>query len=188
MSISIQNLSKSFGATAVFNNFSAELPETGIVCLRGASGSGKTTLLRILAGLEKAESGTVSGLDGKKIAFVFQEDRLLPQCSALENVSLVSSESEALFWLGKLGLSQELDKKPTELSGGMCRRVATARALAYRGDILLLDEPFKGLDAELKETLFKILRDVSKKALVILVTHEQSEADIADKTISVEGL
>lgn len=187
MSILIKNLSKSFGTNIVFNNFSTELPDKGIVHLRGASGSGKTTLLRILSGLEQAEGGGISGLESKKIAYVFQEDRLLHELSTLENVSIVSNEKQARFWLGRLGLSHELNKKPPQLSGGMCRRVAIARALAYRGDILLLDEPFNGLDAELKKILSEILMEVSTKALVVLVTHEQGEADIAEQTISIDG-
>lgn len=186
MSIEIKNLTKSFDMESVFKDFSAELPEKGVVCFWGASGSGKTTLLRILAGLEPADSGEISGLGGKKIAFVFQEDRLLPQFSALENVAVVSDEKTAREWLEKLELAHELHKKPAELSGGMCRRTALARALSYGGDILLLDEPFKGLDSRLKGKIIEIIREASKDKLVILVTHEKSEAEIAEKVIPIE--
>ena len=86
--IRIQNLQKAYGKKKVLDHFSCELPDHGVVCLTGASGRGKTTLLRILAGLEPADGGRITGMDGRKIAFVFQEDRLLPWITAEQNIRL----------------------------------------------------------------------------------------------------
>jgi len=156
------------------------MPDTGIYCLLGASGSGKTTLLRIIAGLETPDSGVVTGTAGKKISFVFQSDRLLPNSIAFENIALASSPEAATLWLERLELSDAADKKPRKLSGGMKRRVALARALAFDGDILLLDEPFKGFDSELKKRIIPYIIEFSKNALVVLVTHDEQDTAIAD--------
>ena len=108
-------------------------------------------MLRVLCGLTSLEEGQIEGLQGKKLALLFQEDRLLPQLSALDNLKLVlpkERQQEAQLWLDKLGLGNDADKTPSQLSGGMKRRLAIARTLAYGGDIYLLDEPFQGLDEE----------------------------------------
>lgn len=181
MPIQIKNLSKAYDGRPVLENFSLALPERGTVCLLGPSGSGKTTLLHLMAGLIKPESGTVSGLKHKKISFIFQEDRLLPWLTAEENVAVVmdkrySAGCSPSRWLEKLGLAGEEHKRPAELSGGMRRRVAIARALAFSGDVLLMDEPFKGLDAQTRSLVMEVIRQETQGALNILVTHQEEAA------------
>lgn len=183
--IKIEKLSKSFGEKKVLNDFSCEIPETGLTVISGASGIGKTTLIRLIAGLESADSGSITGLDGKTISIVFQEDRLFPHLTALENASIVSDVQTAERILTAFGLGGDLDKKPSELSGGMCRRVSIARALAYGGDLLLLDEPFKGLDDKLRADVFRFILDYSKSAAVILISHDSGFNSYANKIIEL---
>lgn len=130
----IKNLTVCYEQLAILEDFSLELPDQGIICFFAPSGTGKTTLLRVLCGLMPAQSGTIEGLEEKKFAFVFQEDRLIPSLSVRDNVGLVlGKEYQALAqeYLGALGLSGWEDSFPDELSGGMQRRAAIARAFAY---------------------------------------------------------
>lgn len=174
--IEIRELTKSFEGKTVLRDFSASIPLSGVTVIRGASGAGKTTLFRLLLGLEQPESGSICGMTGRTPAVVFQEDRLLPWASALDNVSLVSDEARAREALGRVGLGDDLDRLPKELSGGMKRRVAIARALAYGGDILFLDEPFTGLDEENKRLCANAL--LSAGAPILVITHDDSEAEL----------
>ena len=171
--IRISSLCFSDGEKTIFDHFTLELPDTGVVALMGDSGRGKTTLLRLLAGLETPESGMITGIEGKKTAFLFQEDRLLPARSALKNVSLVSNEKTARQWLSALEIP-DVNALPGALSGGMCRRVALARALAFGGDLLLLDEPFTGLDKALTARVIERIRDAVP--LIIMSTHSEEDA------------
>ena len=174
--ILIQNVSKSFDQHAVLSGFSAEIEFSGVTVLRGASGAGKTTLFRLLLGLETPDRGTILGIEQRKPAVVFQEDRLLPWSCALENVALVSDESRARMALCQLGLGDSLNLLPRELSGGMKRRVAIARAMAYQCDILFLDEPFTGLDEANKRIAVEAL--LATKVPIIVITHDEGEADL----------
>lgn len=162
-------------AKAVFEHFTLELPESGVVAVMGGSGSGKTTLLRLLSGTLKPGGGEVRGIRGLRISTVFQEDRLLPWYTVLKNVSIVSDDETALAVLHEMELSDAIDKHINELSGGMQRRTALARALTYGGDLLLLDEPLKGLDEPLKARI--VPRILARFDRIVLVTH--SEAEIA---------
>ena len=180
MSIRFLEVSVRYGEKDVLKHITLELPEYGAIALQGPSGAGKTTFLRVLAGLTSPTSGRVTGLDGKRMTMVFQEDRLLPWYTAYENVlfalpdNLESREQIALDWLDRMELSEAIRQYPAELSGGMKRRVAIARALAYGGDVLLLDEPFNGLDDALRERVAVHIRDAAP--LTVLVTHDQAEA------------
>ena len=174
--ISVKKLSKTFGGHQVLNNFSAEIPLCGVTVIRGASGAGKTTLFRLLLGLEKPDSGEIYGMQGRKPAVVFQEDRLLPWATALENAAIGSDEARAKNTLERLGLGENLCQLPRELSGGMKRRVAIARALAYGGDILFLDEPFTGLDEDNKRIAAQAMLEANVPILVI--THDDAEAEL----------
>jgi len=174
--IEIKNVGLSFGENVVFQDFSAEIPFEGVTVVRGPSGEGKTSLFRMLLGLQKPDCGTITGLDNMRISVVFQEDRLLPWASALENVALVSDHAAAETALTALGLRDSMDLLPKELSGGMRRRVAIARALAYGGDALFLDEPFTGLDEDNKRL---VANEVLKSGVpVFVITHEDSEAEL----------
>lgn len=185
MAIHIHNLTKTFGSQEVFRNFSLDLPDAGCVCFFGPSGSGKTTLLHLLAGLLIPDAGSIERPAGCRVSIAFQEDRLLPWISALENVMLVldsektgqkNAAANALGWLETLGLQEAADKLPGSLSGGMRQRVSLARAFAYNGDVLLLDEPFQGIDAHTKENIFSLLDTIKKEKPVILITHYAQEA------------
>ena len=182
----MKNIYKQYGDFRASDNVSFGIEKGKLVALLGPSGSGKTTLMRIILGLEQPDSGNISGLGGKKTAVVFQNDRLLPWLSALDNVAAVCSKERAKEMLEKVELSDALNKKPAELSGGMCRRVALARALAFDADILLLDEPFKGLDTELRGRIVKLVEDFAKTKPVILITHDPWEVSLAKAKLDIE--
>ena len=183
----MEHLCISYGSQAVLADFSLELPETGAVALMGPTGCGKTTLLRVLAGLLQPQSGRVDGLTGKRVAVLFQEDRLLPWLTARENVAAVLEKGEtarAEQALRDAGLPESaFDKRPAELSGGMRRRVALARLLAYGGDVWLLDEPFKGLDADSRARVMQTVKRAGQGKLIVLVTHEKAEAQALSECI-----
>lgn len=168
------------GSAPVLREFSLRLPGCGTVCLSGPSGCGKTTLLRLLAGLEIPQEGTVYGLAGRRVSMVFQENRLLPWMSAEENAALgdpsPAGRERAALWLERLGLGGIRSCRPEELSGGMKRRVALARALAAEGNLLLLDEPFTGLDAFSWERAASWIAEASASRLTVLVTHVAEQA------------
>ncbi|MGN0520109.1 MAG: ATP-binding cassette domain-containing protein [Candidatus Fimenecus sp.] len=182
MTVVFDKVSKSFDEKQVLSNFSYTLSLQGITALMGPSGCGKTTLLRLLCGLETPDSGKISGIP-ETYTFLFQENRLLPWASALENVALVSDTQTAENILCKVGLAQELQALPSALSGGMQRRVALARALAHKSPVLLLDEPFKGLDADLCREMIALLRQEAEKRPILLVTHILQEAELAKATV-----
>ena len=177
--IDCKNLSLSYEGERVIEGFSFHVEKGEKIALMGPSGCGKTSLLNAIAGLLKPEKGKVS-VSGR-ISCVFQEPRLLPWLSALDNINAVLSDSsattpEARKWLEAVGLGDAAEKRPTELSGGMQQRLSIARALAYGGDILLLDEPLKGMDADTEAAVMElILRESADKTLV-LVTHDEAEA------------
>lgn len=174
-----EHLYKRFGDKPVLENVSLTVPEGAVVCLMAPSGWGKTTLLRCMAGLEKPDSGTVRDVP-ERIGYVFQEDRLCGHMSAVENVRLAtgrrvdSATIEA--HLTELGLGGQLYQPVEELSGGQRRRVAIARAVCFGGGLLLLDEPFKGLDDVLRrQTADYILRHRGEAA-ILCVTHDRADA------------
>ncbi len=176
MSIRIENLNVSFDNKQVIKDLSLELPEQGVVSIFGPSGAGKTTLFNCLAGLVTPDSGSITGLEGKRLSMVFQENRLLPWFSALKNVAFVidGDEAKAKMALAWMELADAADKLPTELSGGMQRRVAVARALAHGGDILLLDEPNTGLDEGLTYRMMELVLEQWAGRLVLLITHDRA--------------
>ncbi len=176
--IKVKNLSKAFGEKEVLKNVSFTLPYGGALHVTGASGIGKTTLLRILAGIEKPDTGEIFGISGKDASFLFQEDRLFDTLSALGNVTLVmkdkNKKEKARALLFDLGLSEkDLHLRPSELSGGMSRRVAIARALAYEKPVLILDEALRGLDPENAQKAMSVIERESVGKTVIFVTHSE---------------
>ncbi len=180
--LKINGISKSFGDKQVLKNVSFFLDDMGITAVMGASGIGKTTLLNIIAGLEQADGGILESTFSR-IAYKFQEPRLFPWLTALDNVRLVienkqNSDAIARELLTKVGLSDSFNKYPNELSGGMQQRVSLARALAYGGDLLLLDEPFSAVDTETRDVLLKLIADYAKNHAVLLITHSHEEAEL----------
>lgn len=195
MPLTIDNISKRYGEKAVLTGFSHTFPAVGTVALMGPSGCGKTTLLRLIAGLERPDAGKIVLPDHRRLSMVFQEDRLLPTLTARENLLAVLGKKSdrnrqwADYCLGRCGLGGEEDRYPGELSGGMNRRVAIARAMAFQGGILVLDEPFKGLDESTKDKVqdFVLDEEVSRERLTLLVTHDPAEAERADVILHLTG-
>ena len=188
--LKLSNISKSFGDKRVLDNFSYDFGEKGIVCISGASGCGKTTLLRIISGLEKSDNGAI--LLGGTVSFMFQEDRLLPWLTALENIECViplkkaERRDKALALLELVGLKGNENEQIANLSGGMKRRVAFARAIAVNPDILLLDEAFTGLDDQNRKKLSSLVSEYGKDHLVIMVTHDNEDVErLADRVIAL---
>ncbi|AEC01583.1 ATP-binding cassette domain-containing protein [Parasphaerochaeta coccoides] len=181
MNIRLEHACKRYGEKDVLNDFNHSFPSHGVVWISGASGCGKTTLLTCIAGAEKLDSGSISIPDSRKIVCLFQEDRLLPWETVLGNVAIPLSghrrevEDKAAFWLERVGLGGELSSYPSRLSGGMKRRVAIARMLAYGGDIYLLDEPFAPLDRRLRDSIWELFMEQCGNALVIVVSHGASD-------------
>ena len=154
----------------------------------GTSGIGKTTLLQAIAGLKAPHAGKILS-SYKKIAYIFQEPRLFPWMTALENITSVGADEEtARQYLRALFGSDEVAKKyPSELSGGMKQRVSIARALAYKPDLLLLDEPFRGLDAETKAETARLLFHQMKGKTLLLVTHDADDLAFCHAVVRMEG-
>ena len=185
MALKIENLYKSFDEKKIFEDFSYSFTDNGLYALLGNSGIGKTTLLRIIGGLDKKYRGEIIGGGVKNVSFVFQEYRLFPRLSAIENAVIPNGDmsdellvSKASALLTRLGFtSDELSLLPDELSGGMKQRVAIVRALLRDTPTLLLDEPSKELDLRLKETLYNVVKEESDKRLVIIVTHDVSDLE-----------
>ena len=181
--IEIRNIKKMYGGKTVIEDLSLSIPNGARIALTAPSGCGKTTLLHVIAGLTKADGGSVSGFSQNDICMLFQEVRLFPRFTALENVMAVLKGSRkerkenAMQWLKKVELTEEdADKLPDALSGGQQQRVALARALAAQCPIVLLDEPFKGLDSETKEQIYTLANRFLEDKTLILVTHDPEDA------------
>lgn len=187
MSLEIKNLTKRFGKKTIFSDFSYAFSDKGVYILRGKSGVGKTTLLRIIAGLDKDYIGEIIDGDIGRVSFAFQEYRLFPQLSALENVMIASKDnsdtekSAAADLLVRLGfLPEDMQLLPSELSGGMKQRVSLARAFMKNAPVILLDEPTKELDATLCERVCEMIKEIAEEKLVILVTHKEEDLYLLD--------
>lgn len=191
MNLKLNILEKKFDDKVIFKDFSYKFDEKGVYLLFGKSGTGKTTLLRIIAGLDKKFKGTVEGAGAENVSFVFQEYRLFPNLTALNNVVLAISDGKddkikkkAMNLLLNLGFSEsDLHLLPGELSGGMKQRVSFARALLKNAPILLLDEPTKELDSELRNKLYEIIKEEAKTRLVIMVSHNKEDIDFLSPII-----
>lgn len=187
----IKEITKSYGKQKVLENISFNLNESERICIYGKSGIGKTTLLRIIAGLEKADSGKITFVG--KVSMVFQEDRLLENTDVYTNLYCVLGsrfdKAEVDMHLKEMGLEGAGNKIVSELSGGMKRRVAIVRCMMKSSEIILLDEPFKGLDTILKDNIIRYVVKYLNGRAVIMVTHDISEAEkIQAEIIEIKNL
>ncbi len=183
--IKLKNITKKFDGNPVLDNFCAEF-DTAAYCVTGASGAGKTTLINIIMGLIRPDGGEVvfEGFKNTPPRFsaVFQEDRLCENISALKNVLLVCPDGfdkqVAVDALKRAGLSDSLYKPVRNCSGGQKRRVAIVRALLAESDIIIMDEPLKGFEAELKNDIIAFISEKTAGKTFIFITHEKSEAKL----------
>ena len=186
--IHVEKLNLSFGDKRVLDNFSLTLPREGITALQGPSGCGKTTLLRVLGGLEQPQSGRVTGLDPRRTAFLFQENRLLPWRTVEQHITDVlprERRQEAARFLELVELTGEEQTLPAALSGGMGRRLALARCLALEADLYLLDEPFAGVDPARADRILSRLKELHLP--ILLVSHEEAVLARADRILGLDG-
>ena len=180
MDVVLDRVCMRYGDARVLENFSHRFPEGRASLVLGPSGCGKTTLLRLIAGLEQPVSGTITGVEGKKISAVFQEDRLFESLSAERNVLLTAeagfSRADARALLEALGLGADARRPVRSFSGGMRRRVAVARALAADYELLLLDEPLSGLDEANRANVLEHIRACAAGRTLICVSHDPEDA------------
>ena len=188
--LSIRGICKSFEGRPVLEDVSFDFPEAAVTALRGPSGCGKTTLVNIILGLIEPDAGDVLMPASSRTAAVFQEDRLIEHLSAARNVRLTApasvTDKQIRSALSELGLAQEGEKRVSEFSGGMRRRVAVIRAALFQPQFLLLDEPFKGLDEEMRARTAAFLRRNCAQATTILVTHDETEAALMGATAELD--
>ena len=179
--LELKDVTMRYGDKTVFSGLSLRLDTPGRYAVLGASGCGKTTLLRLTAGLQKPTSGRIVVDPAIRMSLCFQEDRLLPWRTALQNVALAcpgkDAEETARTWLARVGLEAECGAMPDALSGGMKRRVALARALAMDAPVLLLDEPFRALDERTHEAMLALIKEQTAGRLLVLVTHDPRDAE-----------
>ena len=207
--IKAKGIEKSFGTLKVLKGIDFSVSKAEVVSIMGASGAGKSTLLQILGTLSSPDSGSLV-IDGSdvlklrgddlakfrnlKLGFVFQFHHLLPEFTAIENVMIPAfiagrsrkdAESQAKELLSDLGLSDRLDHKPSELSGGEQQRVAIARALINRPAVLFADEPSGNLDSRTKEELHRLFFDLRDKygQTIVIVTHDPDLAAMCDRSL-----
>ncbi len=209
--LQIRNISKSFGGTTVLKDISLDIEAGSFTTLLGPSGCGKTTLLRIIAGLESPDHGSITAGDAtfvnvdagifmspreRRLGFVFQDYGLWPHMTVAANVAFPlnmakwpKSETSArvVEVLAAVQLSDHADKVPSQLSGGQKQRVSIARALAGKPDLILFDEPLSNLDANLRESLGRDIRLLSKSfgLTCVNVTHDRREAQILSDSIAL---
>ncbi|MDQ2085233.1 ABC transporter ATP-binding protein [Herbivorax sp. ANBcel31] len=186
MEVIINELKKSFGNLKVIDNLSLKFNSNKIHCIFGPSGCGKSTLINVMTGIISADYGTIEGLEQKKFSYVFQEERLLPWATVEENILFVlesyykKERAKKLSdkYISLVDLSEFKTHYPDQLSGGMKQRVCIARAFAFDGDILVMDEPFKGLHLDLKKKLMNYIINYLKEnnKTVFFITHDIDEA------------
>lgn len=195
MALLLSNIHKKFGDLYVLKDLSMHVEGNKLICILGPSGCGKTTLLNIISGVYPPDQGEISGVEDKIISYLFQDTRLLPWKTAGENIDFVIKDRMTRHqaaeitdrYLEMVGLKDFKNYYPSKLSGGMKQRVAIARAFAYPSDLLLMDEPFKGLDLQLKKALMLAFIDLwlLDKRTAIFVTHDIDEAVLLGEEIYV---
>lgn len=198
--VTLEHVAKRYGEHVVFDDANASFAHGRIHALMGASGSGKTTLMRLIAGVERADEGRIDGMDGLRRATVFQEDRLCENLSVAANVrmphaGLKGAEKRAFLercddLLAAMAMPGCLARPVRELSGGMKRRVAIARAVLAQADVLFFDEPLKGLDAEGARLVLETITPLIADKTVFWATHREEELALLDQPtlLRVESL
>ncbi|WP_053954851.1 ABC transporter ATP-binding protein [Inediibacterium massiliense] len=186
MNINLENLYKSYKNLSIYENFHMSIPKKKTTCILGPSGCGKTTLLNILSKVIPFDKGKIIGLDDLSISYLFQEPRLLPWKSVQKNIEFVlkkvykkeEREKIAKEYIKKVGLEGFENYYPKDLSTGMKHRVSMARAFAYPSDLLLMDEPFTGLDIKTKNEMMKIFLHLVHTDIktIVFVTHSIEDA------------
>ncbi|EKU92896.1 Arginine transport ATP-binding protein ArtM [Alloiococcus otitis] len=209
--VEVRQLKKFFGDNEVLKSIDLDVKEGEVVCIIGPSGSGKSTLLRCLNRLEEIQAGSVV-VNGKKISeakdidkirqtigMVFQHFNLFPHLSVRENITLApvklgklskaEADETAKRLLDQVGLADKLEAYPASLSGGQKQRVAIARALAMNPEIMLFDEPTSALDPEMVGEVLKVMKDLTKQGMtMVVVTHEMGFAsEVADRVVLMDG-
>lgn len=208
-------MTKSFGSLQVLRGVNLSVERGEVISIVGPSGAGKTTLLQLIGALDTPDGGSIM-FDGRAIdtmngaqlakfrnahiGFVFQFHQLLPEFTAIENVaipaliagrSLAEANREAMELLTLMGLAERANHKPSQLSGGENQRVAVARALVNRPDVILADEPSGSLDSRNKEELHRLFFDLRERfgQTFLIVTHDEELASVTDRTIRmVDGV
>ena len=207
--IRIENLTKSFGDLKVLKGVNLEINRGEVISIVGPSGAGKTTLLQLIGTLDKPDSGSIyfngeelgrmssrklASFRNKHIGFVFQFHQLLPEFTAIENIIIPAliagrkreeAEKEAMELLGIMGLKERAQHKPAEMSGGENQRVAVARALINKPDVILADEPSGSLDSKNRKELHRLFFDLRDRfgQTFIIVTHDEELASDTDRII-----
>jgi NitT/TauT family transport system ATP-binding protein len=178
--IILQGVTKRYGDHSVLAGVALTLEPDSVTAITGPNGVGKTTLARLVLGLEAPDSGFIAGMAGLRRAAVFQEDRLCAHLNAVANVRLALDRGQRAFAeleLALVGLGGDDASKPvSELSGGQRRRVAIARAMAARAPLVVLDEPFTGLDADTKPAVMQYVKERLVGRTALLITHDPAEA------------
>ena len=209
--IELSNINKSFGNLQVLKDINLQIGKGEIVSIVGPSGAGKTTLLQIMGTLDKPDSGSVkyNGIDitsykekelsefrNRHIGFVFQFHQLLPEFTAEENIMIpaliagvsdIDARARAIELMKMLDIVDRATHKPSEMSGGEKQRIAVARALINRPDVILADEPSGSLDSKNRDELYKLffnLRESLNQTFVI-ITHDESLSEITDRSIKI---
>ncbi len=195
MTFSLRDIDVTFGDLPVLQHLTMEMDEHQLICILGPSGAGKTTLLNLISGSLQPDRGHIQGFEGKSVSFLFQETRLLRWKTVEDNIDFVLKDHLSKMerveiinrYIEMVGLKEFRRYYPDQLSGGMKQRVAIARAFAFPSDILLMDEPFKGLDLQLKNSLMQAFINVwlTDKRSVFFVTHDLDEALLLGEKIFV---
>ena len=188
MDIKAEKLVKKFGDQIVLNEFTYRFKEHGTTCIMGQSGCGKTTLLNILLGLLEPDSGRVTGVP-EHVAAVFQEDRLCENLSGEANIRLVlprAAAGEVPKAMKAVGLEDAFGRPVRELSGGMRQRVSILRALLSGAELIVMDEPLKGLDEATRERTASYIMEKAKGKTLIIVTHDKWDIETFHAAAVVE--